>query len=272
MNDTSKDTKQAGNTPAQGVPQRPTVLTEEQQKDLDELKHLISQGKALVRTHESQQLKGGRAAPRPQHTRGLRVPHSEDKEPKRKLFISGATMAIIAIFLLAGSLMPVLSNKFPAGSIGNALMMGLGSGLISTAFISLILDLFWSRERAKAISDALEPVLEDFKQFIDAINKLEGRLEAFKQLGLNFCHASRNAALSRFLEYAREIIKPNSPESTSLDTIDIVSSSARGLIGYLDSKSGAVQLQWRNLIADNPNRFRFLLTHPSYSHLRQPAE
>jgi hypothetical protein len=84
--------------------------------------------------------------------------------------------------------------------------------------------------------------------------------------------------LEQFWSYANEVIsaqavKQSVPdESNTANTINVVSSSARGLFGKLDSNPKDVQRKWRDLIQINPKQFRILLTHPAYAHLRQPAE
>ena len=188
------------------------------------------------------------------------------------------TYAIITFGILAGLLLTSLSIHFTAGTIFNVIFLNIGCGLIATAFISMILDFFWSKERAKAEKEELQPLLDKFESFLDRLIKIEGRLEAFKQLGLNYCHPSRKKALGNFLNYANEVVnipknKINNPECVECrGTVNIVSSSARGLMGYLDREANELQKEWRNLITTNPKNFRILLTHPAYSHLRQPAE
>jgi hypothetical protein len=188
------------------------------------------------------------------------------------------TIVIILFGVLSGLCLGLLSTKFGPGSALNVTLLSLGSGLISTAFISMILDLFWSKERAKAEKEELQPIYDGLKDYATQLGKLEGRFEAFKQLGFNYCYASRNDALEKFWGYANEVISAQAtkkavPEgSATLSTINVVSSSARGLFGKVDSNPNDVQRKWRELIQINPKQFRILLTHPAYAHLRQPAE
>ncbi len=188
------------------------------------------------------------------------------------------TYAIIIFGILSGLLLTSISIHWKPGTIANVMSLNIGCGLIATAFISAILDLFWSKERAKAEKEELQPLLDKFEHFLGRLIKIEGRLEAFKQLGLNYCHPSRNNALSNFLSYANEVVnvpgnKLNEPDCVKCrGTINIVSSSARGLMGYLDREANELQKEWRNLITTYPRNFHLLLTHPAYAHLRQPAE
>lgn len=190
-----------------------------------------------------------------------------------------ATWVIIALGLLSGSTLALLSAHWQSGTLVNILFLNAGCGLIAAAFISVVLDVFYSKERARLERDAIEPFLNEFREFTEKLNKLEGRLEAFKKLGLNYCHAARKDALERFLAYARETIgdlpreRGKDPECVSCrGTINIVSSSARGLVGYLDRQPQRIQKEWRDLITAHARNFRILLTHPAYAHLRQPAE
>jgi len=189
------------------------------------------------------------------------------------------TLIIVGVGILGGLCLTLYSSQWPAESGVRTLLMTLGSSVISTGLIGLFLDLTWSRERAKQEQKELKPLYDKFWTFAGQLEKIEGRLEAFKQLGLNYCHAARSQALSRFLGYAKALVDSSSKtvakgprELPSHDTVNIVSSSARGLIGYLDRDPQNVQRQWRELITANPQYFKILLTHPAYAHLRQPAE
>lgn len=188
------------------------------------------------------------------------------------------TVVIIILGLLGGVILTLVAARFPADSILHVILVNLGSGVTATALISIALDLVWGRERAKEERKELEPLYDRFRDFADRLSKLEGRLEVFKTLGLNYCYASRRDALGKFFGYAKDIVDRNpSPECDGSDissdqVVNIVSSSARGLMGYLDRETLQVQKQWRELITEQPQRFRILLTHPAYAHLRQPAE
>jgi hypothetical protein len=185
------------------------------------------------------------------------------------------TIAVVIVGLFAGLFLAVLAGRWTSGSEVNVVLLNIGSGLFATAFISLVLDLFWSRERARVERDELQPLMKDFDDFAKKLEQIEGRLGAFKQLGLNECHGSRLKALRRFLAYAREVVETPLGQHGQIKTggtIDLVTSSARGLMGYLDRESRDVQRGWRELMTDHPKRFRILLTHPAYAHLRQPAE
>jgi hypothetical protein len=193
---------------------------------------------------------------------------------------------VIAGGILIGVILTLIASLFATGSIGYNLATNIGSGLIATALIALILELVWSNERTKAeqgelkpIHDQLRDVQEKLQQVPEQLEKLEGRLEAFKQLGFNNCYASRNDALQAFLNYAQAMVKPDEPpevgtigERSLQTTINIVSSSARGLMGYIDREPSSLQKDWRELITRHPHHFRLLLTHPAFAHLRQPAE
>lgn len=179
------------------------------------------------------------------------------------------TLLFIGIGILLGLCLSLTSVHWAAGSTTNVVLLTVGSGVISTALIGLVLDLFWSKVRTVAERQELEPVYERFQDLSDQLQKLQGRLVAFEQLGLNYCHPSRSAALARFLGYTKELV---AGAGEPRGTVSIVSSSARGLIGYLDREPQRVQREWRELITAHPASFRILLTHPAYAHLRQPAE
>lgn len=208
-----------------------------------------------------------------------------DNSDKRTLHGVYATI-IIAGGILIGIVLTLVASLFTTGSIEYNLATNIGSGLIATALIGLILELVWSNQRTQAEKSELQPIydkLEDvhdrLKDVPEQLEKLEGRLEAFKQLGFNNCYASRNDALQAFLNYAQGMVKPDEPpdlsnmsERSLQTTINIVSSSARGLMGYIDREPSQLQKAWRDLITRHPKHFRLLLTHPAFAHLRQPAE
>ncbi len=193
---------------------------------------------------------------------------------------------VVAFGIIAGIVVTLLSDLWPSGNAAHNLLQSLGVGLLTTAFIGLVLDLLWSKERAKAEKEEFQPLFDELstttKKLADTAGQLEvleNRYEAFEKLGLNRCHSKRNDALKTFFIYAKEIIPTEDSKSAndtsdvpSGKTISIVSSSARGLIGYLDRDPQEVQSQWRELITTRPGYFRILLTHPAFAHLRQPAE
>ncbi len=189
------------------------------------------------------------------------------------------TIVIIVIASLSGICISILTEILQIQQWLKIIMVNIGCGLIATAIISVILDLFWSKERAKIEQDEMKPFLDEFKEFTNKLSNLEEQLKAFKILGLNSCYSSRNEALDKFYNYASEAIE-RVPKSKVDDSdcvkctgkINIVSSSARGLIGYLDREDNEIQKKWRELITKHPRNFQILLTHPAYAHLRQPAE
>lgn len=209
-----------------------------------------------------------------------------DSERDRKRFKHQVyTLVIISVGILAGVILTLFAGNFDPDSTGRELLNSLGSGLLATAFISMILEVIWSNQRTESEKSELQPiynklrdVYDNLKDVPDKLSKLEGRLEAFKQLGFNNCYASRSDALQTFLGYAQTIIKDIdtgnelSSERSLQTTINIVSSSARGLMGYIDREPSQLQKAWRDLITRHPRYFRLLLTHPAFAHLRQPAE
>jgi hypothetical protein len=193
--------------------------------------------------------------------------------------IRSSTLAIIVIGLVSGVCFTLMAEFFKGRALLNTVFLNIGAGLVATAFISIALDLFWTKERIRNEQQEMKPFLDDVKNFASKLENLEGRLEAFKQLGLNYCTASRKDSLSRFYKYANDAIG-NFPKSKIYDpdcaeclgTIKLVASSSRGLMGYLDREAHEIQKKWRTLINEHSKNFRILLTHPAYAHLRQPAE
>ncbi len=187
----------------------------------------------------------------------------------------------MGIGFLLGLCLTLLSMRWPTGSAANLLLLTLGAGLVSTALISIVLDLIWSKARIDVEKQNMQPV---FDRFDELANRLKGlhalmegtldRVRAFEVLGLKYWNPSRVEALTRFLKYAKELVGTvDEPCDASLNgAISVVSSSARGLIGHLDREPQSIQREWRELIRKHPSSFRILLTHPAYAHLRQPAE
>lgn len=184
-------------------------------------------------------------------------------------------LIIVSVGMIIGLITIVLASLLPTASIPNVLFTNIGSGILATAFISFVLELIWSNQRTQAERSELQPLYDKLKDIPDKLGKLEGRLEAFKQLGFNNCYASRSDALQTFLGYAQSLMDAGSElksERSLKTTINIVSSSARGLMGYIDREPSQLQKSWRDLITKHPTQFRILLTHPAFAHLRQPAE
>jgi hypothetical protein len=184
-------------------------------------------------------------------------------------------LTLILLSIVIGLVLIILSQEKYFPTLLNTIFSSLGTGLIATGIISIGLEIFWSKERINIETEQLRPFLEEMDNFTKRLNTLEGRLTAFKQIGLNYCHSSREKALSNFYVFAIEMIK-EFPETIDKKgdehAVCIVSSSCRGLIGYLDRGAHTINKKWRELIINNHKYFRILLTHPAYAHLRQPAE
>ena len=184
-------------------------------------------------------------------------------------------ITLILLSIVIGLVLIILSKEEYFPELINTIFSSLGIGLVATGIISIGLDIFWSKERINIETEQLRPFLTEMDNFTKRLNTLEGRLTAFKQIGLNYCHSSREKALSNFYDFAVEMIKefPDAIDSRGNEhAVCIVSSSCRGLIGYLDRGAHKINKKWRELIIKNHEHFRILLTHPAYAHLRQPAE
>lgn len=221
----------------------------------------------------------------------ITYPHFRIRLPILSAIFGGIGFGLFLVTLPASIHLP---------DIWKSISVSIGTGLISTSFIGLVLELLWGKMRAEIAKQQLSPItlqiqkianefshkvknvsestLNNFTNFTSRLQKLQGRLEAFESLGLSYCHPSRSEAISAFLEYLNEQFSKkdacNESKSTSpcLTPINIVSSSARGLIGYLDREPSSSQRDWRESMLKHSENFRILLTHPSYAHLRQPAE
>lgn len=191
------------------------------------------------------------------------------------------TGLFMGIGILVGLCLTLISMRWSPNSAANLLLLTMGASLISTALIGLVLDLLWSQARTegekrdmKPVFDRFDALAEDLKLLLGLMKSLLDRGRALEILGLKHWNPSRTDALARFLDYAKELVgTANEPCDASLNgAISVVSSSARGLIGYLDREPQSIQREWRELIRKHPSSFRILLTHPAYAHLRQPAE
>lgn len=182
--------------------------------------------------------------------------------------ISGATLRFIIITFIFGLVLVIIA-AFIKSEVVKDIMSNVGGGLIVTGLISIPIDYIWRKHLTQQEKEELQPIHEKLKNVSAQLEKLEGRTEAIKRLGFNNCYAYRNDALEKFYIYANELINDKNNENS---TIDIVSSSARGLMGYIDRDPIKLQHRWRKLITDNYDKFHILLTHPSYAHLRRPAE
>lgn len=184
--------------------------------------------------------------------------------------------SILGIALILGS--KWFQNKIDPKALPFSLLLSIGQGLIGASAVSFILDLVWSQEKAKILTDNISPEIDKLKYIVE-------QLKTYEEIGLKCCHHDRVKALEKFYVYAENIAHPscqrtiiNTVQSQGCGTIDIVSSSARGLIDYLDRESNTLQSdhiikeKWRELIQKSPKSFRFLLTHPAYAHLRQATE
>lgn len=197
-----------------------------------------------------------------------------DKPSRHPTYVRVPGILVIIGGILFGIIVTLLSESVTPDSKWKLVLQHTGAGLIATAFISIALESFWSKERIRIERQELRPLVNKLEQLANQLGKLEGRYAAFKKLGLTYCHSSRRQALNSFHSYASEMIRraENSKSLVGKDKVNILSSSARGLIGYLDKEAEEIQQEWRDLIVSHPSHFRILLTHPSYAHLRQAAE
>ncbi|GEM_PF-2752926 len=237
------------------------------------------------------------------------------RELRYNVWANMAAVIGIGLAFVAGS------SHFGTGSLWGSIGVSVGTGLLSAGIIGCILDYLWDRTRTRIANAYMkqsvkeieqtvvgvkaniekmshnvgedvkcmtEDVTKNLKTFQKQLQGLQGRLEAFENIGLSYCHPTRALAASHFLPYAKKKLEPlgqqqdealpidNSGSERDCDrcvgTINVVSSSARGLIGHLDREARPDQEQWRYLMMKHPNNFRILLTHPAFAHLRQPAE
>ena len=199
-------------------------------------------------------------------------PEKTNQEKDQSLLIKASTLSklIIGLTSLLGLTLMVISlNAKPPIS---TILDSVGVGLISASLVSFFLDKIWNKLRSEETKNDIQPILEKMNDVKERFEMLEGRVEAFKQVGLNFCHGNRTESLSRFYDIANKCIM-NAKDKKMDTTIKIVASSARGLVGYFDREvDEEIQYKWRDLIDKNGFFFEVLLTHPAYAHLRQPAE
>jgi hypothetical protein len=152
------------------------------------------------------------------------------------------------------------------------ILNSVGVGLISASLVSFFLDKIWNKLRSEETKNDIQPILDKMNDVKERFEMLEGRIAAFKQVGLNFCHGNRAESLSRFFDIANKSIEIANEKKTKT-SIKIVASSARGLVGFFDRDVDEdIHYKWRDLIDKNGDSFQILLTHPAYAHLRQPAE
>lgn len=219
------------------------------------------------------------------HTKEPMLKSVNDNEKNRpikqheNLKIKASTLSrlIIIITFLLGLILTFISSYisskirlFPS-EVSNV-FNSIGVGLISASSISLLLDKIWNIIRKEEMKSVIEPIMQKMGDVNKTFEKLDGRVGAFKEVGLNFCHGNRKESLSRFYKMAYDGIL-NAKEKDSKISIKIVASSARGLVGFFDREvDDEIQYKWRDLIDKNSNSFQILLTHPAYAHLRQPAE
>ena len=122
-----------------------------------------------------------------------------------------------------GLFLVILPASVSMRDIWESISVSIGTGLISTSFIGLVLELLWGKMRVEIAREQLSPItseiekvahdfcekvgdvsertLENFTDFTSRLQKLQGRLEAFENLGLSYCHPSRKEAIDTFLEY-----------------------------------------------------------------------
>jgi hypothetical protein len=182
----------------------------------------------------------------------------------------------IGLFLATGLFLIAAPSLFDLkDGLFDKILSSVGVGFIATCIISFFLEITWSKHRADYEKEKFQDIVKEWKLFATRLSELENHLSAFKELGLDSCKKNREDSLEKFYDFADKLIN-NSQNNQNcvkhVGTINIVSSSARGLLGYLDREPSNIQELWCNLVKDKSIFFKFLLTHPAYAHLRQPAE
>jgi hypothetical protein len=223
---------------------------------------------AVVRAEEGSGPKPKRGPLRKKSKVASQSPRSDEDA---KFEFDPYIFCLILFGLLVGLAAATLSTTFPQGSKLGVVIFSLGSGLISTSLIGLTLEVLSGKRLKRKMDKLVKPYLRELHRSI-------GVQDAIREHGLRCCHGSRTEALESFFGHAEDVVRENDkPKSKrggqqSPETIDIVSSSALGLIGSFDGAPADVFHRWRDLIVRSPDSFRVLLTHPAYGHLRQAAE
>ena len=191
-------------------------------------------------------------------------------------YISVNMLLVIFFGMMIGILSLWVGSAYITSNLGKEVFQGIGAASFASSFIGLTLEVVWGRQRALLLKEEAQPMIEQMNGTVDRLEAVENRINAINQLGLKNCFESRSDAISVFYKYASDHLKGSEKNSDKCveckGHIDIVSSSARGLIGFLDRDVTSIQQKWRDLIKDHPKKVRFLLTHPSFAYLRQPAE
>ena len=125
-----------------------------------------------------------------------RSTRTEDRSRLTTIFIF---VVIVLVGFVGGLILTLLAESYKVSepSLSN-LLTNVGTGLLSTALISVAVEFVWSRQLTQAEKAELEDVHAKLSDVVEQLSTLEGRLEAFKQLGFNGC----------YLKYNRRIMIP----------------------------------------------------------------
>src|SRR5579863_3348835 len=148
------------------------------------------------------------------------------------------TILFVGMGFLAGTCFILFSTKWQSGTTANSLWLALGTSLVSTAIIGLLLDLLWSQIRTEAEKKDMKPIFERFdaqarklEDLSKSLDNLLDRDRAFEVLGIKHWSHSRTQSLVRFLAYAKEMVNSGGVprDDSATGYVNVVSSSARGL-------------------------------------------
>ncbi|NMB90046.1 MAG: hypothetical protein GYA17_16940 [Chloroflexi bacterium] len=187
---------------------------------------------------------------------------------------------ILLSLMLAGLILVILSNT---QAISNVMLRNglsdLSVGLFATAMTTYILEGVWGNHQRAEQKQHFENLTREqsakFSELAQNLMNIEKQLDVFKKTGLTMCYSNREYALKNFLTIADAYLLQHRLEVDNKENehyIEVVSSSAKGLIGSTLGDDYPINHQWRKLYIQYPNRFKYILTHPSLAHLRRSIE
>ncbi len=177
-------------------------------------------------------------------------------------------LSIVAITI--GFACLFFSVFIPTSSIIFTISIALGVSLMPTGIISIITSLSSSQIIEKSLRVKLDMTSETLKESIDKLRVTSAYLAKSKTLGVLMVYENRNHALVPFMNHLEYYVKQTDEKDDSKKEIVFVGSSLKGLIED-DPKFGE-QLSKILEAGRNCCNFKFLLTHPHFSQLREIQE
>jgi hypothetical protein len=191
------------------------------------------------------------------------------QQVEASIWRNGFNFALLILFVLGLTLVVMGAMLFPAGTVANLILVGMGIAMAPGAVVSALFRVFLFQEVryeltypvVKEVKERLGPeIREQVMKLIEDYRTEIETLRALRDAGVICPHRDREQALKDF----------TSAIDTEESEIMIIGSSLKGLLQREEYREIANKLDFK--IHSGGVRVKFLLTHPVVADLRAGQE